>query len=605
MFSTKPMILSASLAATLMCGLFMSGAPSFGQELTQDEMTYDQQVGIALEWVAKDVLAVASNGGLRILDLSKDKAILLPSPELALRPMLDRVGDRLVGVATDGTIVQWRIGTWEELSRSAGFGAPRKMGGRDQVVLSADENIVLVCNGETMLAALSADSPLPMPLGYPGPKGIEDLGFGTDGKLRLFPSGWTWDPKDGSWRASTPFSFESGDGRNRLVWDPVADRTATYRFERPLELTLSNSASALGVDLGYREAMDMVLNRSGDRALVSFPGAEGGGGYGAQEFTGKGMLGTLEAFDAKTGELVAMLPREGLALSQKESPETRTVELGMRLASLGGGGVATIDFVEDHGQPSLFVRFRGPDLVAVAEVKLDSGAWPVYLASGGDLLSVCYPESRIDVFELENGYIPKANGETGELVPMTSIEISPVAQLPTSEPAAKRTVFAIRGDGNLFAMMGPDGNVSFANPRTGWPNEVVSVRLPKGYGYPLSARFRGAGVLPDGAGELVVTAQLEDGALVEWTLNKELVRWGPAIPVRARAQVSEDGLVRADILHGKPGNLESRGRAGELLWRVNLGEDDVQAIAIAPDGGVAVATGGQLLYVRASLTAKK
>lgn len=592
------------------CGALLAvalplGIPVAAQGEDVGAVTYDPSGGVALEWVAEDVLAIASDGVLRVFDLSGDSAKLLPSPALPMRPILDRVGDRLAGVTRAGEIVQWRIGTWEELNRQPGFGAAKP---GDLIALTPDQDVVLVGDGKSMLAALSVADLLPRPLSYPGPKGIEELGFGPDGMLHVLPTGWVWDPGAGSWRPGVQTTYHKGDGRNQLAWDPIRNRTAMFRFERSLGLTLTGAEATLAVDLGYREAMDMVLDLAGSRAVVSFPGAEGELGYGPQEFTGESSLGTLESYDAKTGELLAMLPSKGLALSPQESPEYHTMGLGMRLASLEGGGLATIDFVEDHGQPSIYLRLRGADLIAVAEVKLEGATWPVFLASGGDRIAVCYPEKRIDVFELENGYYPKPDAETGLVGPGVSIEISPLAVLPSEGEAAPRSLFALRSDGGLLAMTGPDGNVSFADPRSGWPNEVVSVRLPKDHGVPLSTRFSGPQARADGTsaeGEYVVTAQLASGVLVEWTLNADLVKWSEPVQVSARARVSHDGAIRADLRHGMAGNVESRGEDGELLWRVPLGFESAQAIAISPSGGVAVATGGKLMYVRASMVAAK
>ena len=232
------------------------------------------------------------------------------------------------------------------------------------------------------------------------------------------------------------------------------------------------------------------------------------------------------------------------------------------------------------------------------DMPIEPNSWPVELAFGGDLLAVCYPELRIEFYQLDEVGLPMFSMEPetqGQVSPLVTIEISPIESAPFSQATpSPRQVFAVRGDGNLVAMMGPDGNVSFGNPRTGWPNPIVSIRLPKDSGIPLAARFRGAGSVDGAEGEMVVTAKVADGSLVEWTLNPELTLWSEAKPVEQLAEVDAMGATRTFITPGNPNEVTCMGASGELLWTRSLGSGNVAALAGTLSGRVAVAAGGKL-----------
>jgi hypothetical protein len=110
----------------------------------------------------------------------------------------------------------------------------------------------------------------------------------------------------------------------------------------------------------------------------------------------------------------------------------------------------------------------------------------------------------------------------------------------------------------------------------------------------LAARF-------SAMGELIVTGQEPESGLNEWKLDPTLTLWDGPKAVQAHARVSDKGDLRAEIKHGQPGNIDCRGAGGELLWRANLSLAGIDAMAISPDGGVAVAADGNLLYLRASM----
>lgn len=262
------------------------------------------------------------------------------------------------------------------------------------------------------------------------------------------------------------------------------------------------------------------------------------------------------------------------------------------LAWLDGGSLAMVadgSLAVLHGDTSTW------------QLPIEPGTWPVELAAGGDLLAICYPEQRIEIYQLVEGGLPLVSMEPatlGEILPIVTIEISSIGPGPfdQTEPSP-RLIFAMRKDGDLIAMTGPAGNVFFGNPRTGWPNPIVSIRLPKDHGIPLANRFRGADSVDGIEGEMVVTAQLEDGSLVEWTLNPELTHWSEPKPVDRVDAVDATGATRAFASAGSPAHVTCLSASGEVLWRGELPSGSVDAMAASAMGRVAVAADGKLTYL--------
>jgi len=562
----------------------------------QTERLYKEGEAVALAWSGMR-LGLATPAGVSIADFGEDGMekgggfLPLFAPTGGCLPLLASNGDFLAGATRAGEVVVWDLASRREVGRRSG--GPSLAGASDALVLALAPSGMqfYLGDGQTDLFRVGLDSPLPQPVGYPGPGQVLALGFDAAGQLRALPSRWAWSPSTGAWTEAAGLDFLHADGRNKLAIAPGADLVATYRHERPM---LLRCASGELVDLGYREAMDLALDPAGDLALVSFPGAEGQTGYGPGVVSDEPLLGSLESFDPKTGARLAQLPREGAVLSPAEAVGHRTLGLGLRMAALGDGRFATVDFVDHKGEPSLFLRIRGRDLVATSELALDTGTWPLHLATGGGLLAIAYEEATVDVFDIAT--------LSGESTPLISLPISAQADPTGQHVPAPRDVFAIARDGNLLAMTGPSGTVFFANPRTGWPHQVVSVNVPKGAGRPRSARFEADG------GLTLVTEDVDtDGealGLFERTLDATQTRWSEPTRVAAVGQVSADTKVRVELRHGSRGNLDvyrgaiaSGSLLGQLVSRTEVVGTAVDAIAISADGKLAWAQAGHVMHI--------
>lgn len=298
---------------------------------------------------------------------------------------------------------------------------------------------------------------------------------------------------------------------------------------------------------------------------------------------------SLAASCAGTAKDTAFTPRQSVLVDSTSMDMSYEPGSDVALEWVSGGSLAMVA----NGQLT-FVQGG----INTLEVPIETGPWPVELAFGGDLLAVCFPEQRIEIYQLDVDGLPLLSVEPetlAQVLPIVTIEISSLAGGPfdKSEPSPRR-VFAMRGDGNLIAMTGPTGNVNFGNPRTGWPNPIVSIRLPKDSGIPLATRFRGAGSVDGLEGEMVVTAQLEDGSLVEWVLNSELTLWSDAKPIRHLADVDSTGGSYAFVSPENPAEVVCLNAAGEQLWTSAPSTESVDAIAGTTMGYVAVAAGGKL-----------
>ncbi|MDG1499411.1 MAG: hypothetical protein P8N31_11610 [Planctomycetota bacterium] len=310
--------------------------------------------------------------------------------------------------------------------------------------------------------------------------------------------------------------------------------------------------------------------------------------------TPRGARSLALALVCTLGASCAGTPKELTATPVQSVAMGVTYEVGsdVALAWLDGGSLAMV----------------ADDSLAVLEgdtsswkLPIEAGTWPVELTAGGDLLAVCFPEQRIEIYQLVEGDLPLVSTEPdtlGETLPIVTIEISSIGPDPFDQSVpSPRLVFAMRKDGNLIAMTGPAGNVFFANPRTGWPNPVVSIRLPKDSGIPMANRFRGANSVDGVEGEMVVTTQLRDGSLVEWTLNPELTLWSEPNPVDRVDAVDGTGATRTFVTPGTPARVTSLSATGELLWRGELSAGSADALAVGAMGKVAVATDGKLIYL--------
>lgn len=583
--SPMKMNLQSALAAGL---LGMTCGVSWAQESAPP--LYQEGGAVALAW-AGERLALAVASGVSVADFSKDAGAQdfapLFQPAAGVAPVLAGNGDFLAGASASGEVVVWDLVARRELGRRAGGAGPPRI-----LALAPGGMQFFVGDGKAGLFSVSLDSPLPAQVGYPGPGELAALGFDSLGLLRALPSRWSWVPSTGVWQQADGLDFQAREGRNKLALAAGEDLVAMYRSERP---TLLKTGTGELVDLGYREAMDLVLDAERGRALVSFPGAGGETGYGAGEVSDEALLGSLESFDAKTGERLAVLPRKGVALSPSEALDHRTFGLGLRMADLGDGRLATVDFVDHKGEPSLFLRIRGADLVATGELPLDTGAWPLHLAVGGGLMAVAYEETAVDVYDI------KALADGAE--PLMSLPIAAQTDPMGAEVAPPRDVFALSRDGNNLAMCGPGGTVYFVNPRTGWPNGTVSVNLPLGAGRPRAARFEANG------GLTMVTEDLDEkgqaAGLFERTLDSTGTRWSEPTAVDAVGRVSGDGKLRVELRHGVPGNLdvyrgaiEGGSLIGKLIWRAPSGSEPVDALAISSTGRIAWAQAGRVHHVK-------
>lgn len=577
----RPMFQASLLTLSL---LAQSPAPAPAASAADGPLTYGLEAGVDIAWVDRDRLAIASDGGLRILaldDLAGPK--LVRGPRLELAPQIATTLGYLAGVTPAGEVVVWETTGWKEIGRRGGL----QVEGTRVLALAPGGKSFLVGDGANGLIEAALDGSMPKPVDYPGPGTIEDLAFEASGKLRVLPSGWRWDPRTRGWSAGEGIAHDTADGANHVALAPAAELAATFRVEAPVALVLARETGEQSIDLGYRRPMDMARSKSA--VLLSFPGEASAVERSMLVEPGDELLGSLELYDATTGARSAALPDGDKAVGFGDALAHRTTALGLKVAVLEGGALVTLDVVEHEGVPGLWLRRRGMDLVATGEVQLDAGEWPIHLAYGGDLVAAIYEEQAVHAF------LPD---EAGGLTAGATIEIG-VQDDPTGAtiPPARR-IFAVRPDGKLIAMVGEVGTVFFADPSSGYPHRVISVRLPREAGLPRAARFLESG-------ELIVTCSPVEGdttaALFEFTLDTEQATWAPGIGVDSR-RIGVEGHL-AWLSAGVPGNIDVYGGRLVPTWlgRIGLGLDSADALAISVQRSVALCTGGRVVVLPGKL----
>ncbi|MDF1799103.1 MAG: hypothetical protein P1V81_08005 [Planctomycetota bacterium] len=564
--------------------LVQSPAPAPDAPAPGGPLTYGSEAGVDIAWVDRDRLAIASDGGLRVVELGGDLGPkLVRAPRLELTSQVASTLGYLAGVTPTGEVVVWETTGWKEIGRRGGL----PLEGTRVLALAPGGQSFLVGDGANGLIEAGLDGSLPKPVDYPGPGTIEDLAFDASGQLRVLPSGWRWDPRTRGWSAGEGIAHDTAGGANHLALAPAAELAATFRVEAPVALVLARETGEQSIDLGYRRPMDMA--RSKAAVLLSFPGEASAVERSMLVEPGDELLGSLELYDAATGLRTAELPSGDKPIGFGDALDHRTTALGLKVAALEGGALVTLDVVEHEGLPGLWLRRRGADLVATGEVQLDAGEWPIHLAYGGDLVAAIYEEQAVHAF------LPD---EAGGLAPGATIEVG-VQDDPTgaTSPPARR-IFSVRPDGKLIAMVGEVGTIFFADPSTGYPHRVISVRLPREAGLPRAARFLESG-------ELVVTCAPVEGdtsaALFEFTLDTEQATWAPGIGVDAR-RIGTDGHL-AWLSAGVPGNIDVYGGRLVPVWlgRIGLGLDGADALAISMQRSVAVCTGGRVVVLPGNL----
>lgn len=585
MFSSWKVVCLAGLGVTA-----LSWASVGAVQGDEAPRVYDPASGVDLAFVG-DRLAIATPQSLGLTNPDSGQLVPFFAPSGGVLPLLATTPGFLAGVTAQGEVVVFDMESRREIGRRPGGRALLDVNVEPTLTLAPGGLRFLVGDGGAQLFQVLLDSPLPTPIGYPGPGSIQDLGFDRTGALVALPSRWTWSPSTEAWSPGKALDFQSKGQKNRLAWSPGADYLAIFRHERPTLLELNFLE---GVELGYFEVQDMVLDPSGSSLVVSISGAADVAGYGSGILSEEHELGSLKLLDAKTGAVRLSLPREGAALGPAEAADHRTLALGVKLVALGEGRFGTVDVVDHQGVRSLYLRVRNDQLVATTELALTSGSSPLHLDMGGGLLAVAYEEQHVDIFDVDS--------LSAESVPQLSVSIAAQADPTIQGKPPARDVFALSKDGNILAMCGPAGTLFFANPRTGWPNEVVSVNLPGGAGRPLAARFA-----VDGSLTVLTEDRLPIGEDVAIQLNERTLEptfsvWSKPRLVSAKARVSDDGATRVALLHGHAGNLDIyRGAVtdgqleGHLVARRPIGSAPLDALAISDEGAVAWARAGQIV----------
>jgi hypothetical protein len=573
-----------------------SCAPAWSQGATgATERVYTGPVELA--FVGRELL-LATPGGIEITaDPNAKQPVFqaLLDVELTSPPLISTYGSLFGAVTAAGEFV-----AWDRLTGKAVWRVPctvdppeaQVTNGRPMVQMGPNKEL-FVGDGRSKLIRLQAGQLMPRSVDYPGPGYSDALRIDADGGLTVLPSQWQWNAKSGGWTSGAELDFVRADGRNRIAVADKGDLIVVSRHERPSLLHLDAKRV---VELGYHDVMDVALDPAGTWALVSTAGAKGDTGYGPGETNEEPLLGQLRVFDARTGAPGAWLPHADAPLGPNESASRRTLGLGLRVAALGEGRFATIDFVDDMGAPSLFLRLRGADLIATAERKLTGGEWPVFLEAGGESLAVIYLEQAIEVHDLS----------ADSLASYHTLPIAPPEVLP-GHPAAARTVFALSQDGTVLAMGGRGGSLALIDARTGEPFGVANVVLPKGLQRPMSAHFTTAG-------ELVVLSEDKDAEglseLHEWTLDSALQEWSAPVarqgPGEFAVRLAAGGTPRVELRRGLPGNVDvyfgalAAGQLqGHLVLRYPIGPEPIDALAISNVGDIAWARNGEIFVVQA------
>lgn len=552
---------------------------------------------VALAFVGRELL-LATPGGLEI---ASDPNAMQPvfqallDVELTPTPLLSTYGSLFGAVTSAGEFVAWDRPTGQAVWRvPCTVDQPEAQVTNGRPILQMGPNKELfVGDGRSKLIRLQAGQLMPRSVDYPGPGYSDALRIDAEGGLKVLPSQWQWNAKTGGWTSGVELDFVRADGRNRIAVADKSDLIAVYRHERPSLLHLDAQRV---VELGYHDVMDVALDPAGTWALVSTAGAKGDTGYGPGEVNEEPLLGQMRVFDARTGAPGAWLPRADAPLGPNESATRRTLGLGLRVAALGEGRFATIDFVDDMGSPSLFLRVRGADLIATEERKLTGGEWPVFLESGGDALAVIYLEQAIEVYDL--------SAADAELVPAHVLPIEPPELVP-GKPAAARSVFALSQDGNIIAMGGRGGSFAFLDARTG--QRVAGVEMPKEMLRPMSAHFTSDGAL------FVLSEDKnaeQQSVLHEWPLDSARQAWSAPVarkgPGEFAVAMALGGTPRIELRRGLPGNVDvyfgalaAGALQGQLVLRYPIGPEPIDAFAISNVGDIAWARDGEVFVVQA------
>ena len=614
--------------------------------------------GVDLAFVGR-ALVVATASGLDVVrDPAADELVFETLLEVALAsPPLVAARDGAVGaLAADGRLVVWDAESGAErwsAPAAVGLAEPQVTDGRPLLALGPDET-AYVGNGKTRLIRVRAGGRLPSVVDLPDAGYVEDLIAGADGALTTLPA--LWQREGQGWRAGERLDFTRMGGRNRMAVSPSGERLVAYWQRSPalLEVEREGAEPAL-FDMGYDDVLDAAVAPDGSRVLVSTTSPRVSMGYGPGDVSDEPLGGHLRVFDLGARRNLAELPREGAPLGMPDAEGAdrgveRTLVAGLRVVALAGERYATIDLVDDGGEPNLYLRLRGADLVATSERALDGQAWPVHLEAGGGLLCVVFEEREVWVFDVaeeaaeeeahaaeQGGARESAGSDAGDDVgdelaaaepqpaaaqdgppggmpgdggppPTKGIEGAPILVVPITQldmgfgdPLPPRDVFAVSTDGGILAMGGAGSPFYFVNPRFGFPHQVLSINPPKEMPRPLAARFTDAG-------ELIVLAKGDtpESPLLEFRLDAAFETWAPGVPVDAPREVTGDERVAVELHLGVPGNLDlhvgaiaAESLAGTLVLRQAVGLVVLDALAVSDAGDIAYASGGNVFVLPA------
>lgn len=593
---------------------------------------------VDLAFVGRELL-VATTAGIEVVrDLSGDALefeALVDTP-LATPPLIASRGAEFGAITAAGELLVWQQGqaapAWRtDLSIDL---SERQVDDGFPFLALGPARTAFVGDGRARLVRVQAGMPLPRVLDVPIETYIDALRIDDAGNVTVLPARWNWRSADGGWRAGAALDFRRAGGRNRLALAPTADRAAAYRITAPMQLVRTTydaeATPVLPVDLGHVDVLGTAIDDSGRFVLAATTERVVQLGYGKGDEEGGGTA--LRLFDMQSAKLMAEQVSGAEALSGDVPGARRTFVLGLRVAPLIDGRWATIDGVDDGGNPDLYLRLRDHDLTVLEERKLEGG-WPLHLAAGGGVLCVIEEEREVLVFDvapeghqfampdlsrfaeyMDDGPgdgAPDADGDGGGWPgfggpPSKGIAGEPLLVLPIArvdmgfgEPSPPRTLFAVSHDAGILAMGGAGRTFYFANPRFGFPHDVISVNLPKELGAPVAARF-------NTAGELVVTGRVpgaEPGApaLREAVLDAAQDRW-QLNPARASVPlVTPAGTHSVELVRGTPGSvfvyqglLAGAALQDAAVAHLPLGLPGLDDLAISDAGDVAIALGGQV-----------
>jgi len=655
--------LTAALAATCLLsvpslasplGLQGPGEdPAPGTEPVLTDAIYAGAVDLAF---AGRALVVATASGLDVVrDPAAEALVFEPLMEVALAsPPLVAARDGAVGALTaDGQLVVWDAVSGAELwsaPAAVGLAEPQVTDGRPLLALGLDRD-AYVGNGKTRLIRVRADGRLPSVVDLPDAGYVADLVAGPDGGLTTVPA--LWQREGQGWRAGERLDFTRMGGKNWMAVSPSGERLVAYWQRSPALLEVKREgAEPVLFDMGYDDVLDAAVSQDGTRVLVSTTSPRISLGYGPGDVSDEPLGGHLRVLDLAARRNLAELPRSGAPLGMPDAEGAdlgveRTLVAGLRVVALAGERYATIDLVDDGGEPNLYLRLRGADLIATSERALEGQEWPVHLETGGGLLCVVFEEREVWVFDVaeEQGLeeasmegagasdegvpqggdggglavadprpAPAQDGPPGGMPgqggppPTKGIEgapilVVPITQLDTGfgDPLKPRDVFAVSSDGGILAMGGEGSPFYFVNPRFGFPHQVLSINPPKEMPRPLGARFTASG-------ELIVLAKeaAPESPLLEFRLDAALETWAPGVPVAAPREVTADERVMVELHLGVPGNLDlhvgalgAESLAGTLVLRQAIGLVALDALAVSEAGDIAYAAGGNVFVLPA------